>query len=66
MRLFGEVVGGCRVVPQGEASHDILQHTASGCSVRSSLAVGDTVILLTTPSASLLKHLLKVKGGAAE
>ena len=30
------------------------------------LAVGETVILLTPPSPSLLKHLLKGEGGAAE
>ena len=30
------------------------------------LAVGETAILLTPPLPSLLKHLLKVEGGAAE
>ena len=33
---------------------------------QSSVAVGETVILLTPPSPSLLKYLLKGEGGAAE
>ena len=33
---------------------------------RSQVAVGETVILLTPPSPSLLKHLIKGEGGAAE
>ena len=42
--------------------HDLVQHPARP----GHLAVGETVILLHPRSSSLLKHLLKGEGGAAE
>ena len=38
----------------------------NGRTVDIRLAIDETVTLLTPPSSSLLKHLLKVEGGAAE